>query len=57
MSNGEITKSMIRDKLYEEFIKPTNQKKNFIGVEIEIPIVNLLQYADVRCVHPRANLI
>ena len=37
MINGE----MIRNKLYEEFIKPTNQKKNYIGVEIEIPIINL----------------
>ncbi|WP_405290676.1 hypothetical protein [Methanobrevibacter sp.] len=36
-----IDEEMIRDKLYEEFIKPTNQKKNFIGVEIEIPIINL----------------
>ena len=36
-----IDEKMIRDKLYEEFIKPTNQKKNFIGVEIEIPIINL----------------
>lgn len=32
---------MIRNKLYEEFIKPTNQKKDFIGIEIEIPIINL----------------
>lgn len=37
MINGE----RIRDKLYEEFIKPTNQDKNFIGIEIEIPIINL----------------
>ena len=36
-----INKKIIREKLYEEFIKPTNQKKNFIGVEIEIPIINL----------------
>ena len=36
-----INEELIRNKLYEEFIKPTNQKKNYIGVEIEIPIVNL----------------
>ena len=36
-----ISPEIIRDKLYEEFIKPTNQKKDFIGIEIEIPIVNL----------------
>ena len=37
MINGET----VRDKLYDEFIKPTNQEKNFIGIEIEIPIINL----------------
>lgn len=37
MIDGE----MIRDRLYDEFIRPTTKKKNFIGVEIEIPIVNL----------------
>lgn len=31
----------IRDKLYNEFIEPTKQKKNFIGIEIEVPIINL----------------
>ena len=36
-----ITKQEIRNKLYEEFINPTNQQKNFIGIEIEIPIINL----------------
>ena len=36
-----INEERIRDKLYEEFIKPTNQDKNFIGIEIEIPIINL----------------
>ena len=36
-----ISKEMVRDKLYEEFIRPTNQEKNFIGIEIEIPIINL----------------
>ncbi len=36
-----ISKDIVRNKLYDEFIKPTNQKKDFIGIEIEIPIVNL----------------
>lgn len=36
-----IDANQVRNRLYEEFIKPTNQKKNFIGVEIEIPIINL----------------
>ena len=36
-----ISEEIVRDKLYDEFIKPTEQKKNFIGVEIEIPIINL----------------
>ena len=36
-----VDEGIIRDKLYDEFIKPTDQKKNFIGVEIEIPIINL----------------
>ena len=33
--------SIIRNKLYEKFIEPTKQRKNFIGIEIEIPIINL----------------
>ncbi|AMD17798.1 hypothetical protein TL18_07065 [Methanobrevibacter sp. YE315] len=37
----EITQKMIRDRLHSQFIKPTYQKKNFIGIEIEIPIINL----------------
>lgn len=36
-----ISKDIVRNKLYDEFINPTNQKKDFIGIEIEIPIVNL----------------
>lgn len=36
-----ISEEMVKEKLYEEFIKPTNQKKDFIGIEIEIPIINL----------------
>ena len=36
-----MNEDVVRNKLYNEFIKPTTQKKNFIGVEIEIPIINL----------------
>ena len=36
-----ITKEMIRQELHDKFIKPTNARKNFIGIEIEIPIINL----------------
>lgn len=51
MVNG-ITSSMIKNKLYQRFIKPTHQKKNFIGVEIEIPIINLNKKAvDFDIVH------
>ena len=47
-----ISNDQIRNKLYEEFIKPTNQKKNFIGIEIEIPIINLSKEAvDFDVVH------
>ena len=47
-----ISNDQIRNKLYEEFIKPTNQKKNFIGIEIEIPIINLNKEAvDFEVVH------
>ena len=47
---------MIREKLYAEFIQPTNQKKNFIGVEIEIPIINLDKKAvDFDVVHKITN--
>lgn len=48
MINGD----MIRNRLYDEFIKPTNQKKDFIGIEIEIPIINLNKKAvDFDVVH------
>ena len=36
-----IDEGAVRKELYNQFIQPTNQKKNFIGIEIEIPIVNL----------------
>lgn len=47
-----ISEEMVKNKLYEEFIKPTNQKKDFIGIEIEIPIINLNKKAvDFDVVH------
>lgn len=47
-----INEKTVRDKLYDEFIKPTNQVKNFIGIEIEIPIINLDKKAvDFSVVH------
>ena len=47
-----ISEDLIRNKLYEEFIKPTDQKKDFIGIEIEIPILNLNKKAvDFEVVH------
>lgn len=41
MANDEISNEMIRGELYNKFIKPTEKVKNFIGIEIEIPIINL----------------
>ncbi|MDO5824860.1 MAG: hypothetical protein Q4Q22_00590 [Methanosphaera sp.] len=47
-----ISEKMVRKRLYDEFIKPTTQKKNLIGIEIEIPIVNLDKKAvDFNVVH------
>ena len=47
-----IDEEIIRNKLYSEFIKPTNQDKNYIGIEIEIPIINLDKKAvDFNTVH------
>ena len=47
-----MNEDVVRNKLYNEFIKPTTQKKNFIGVEIEIPIINLEKTAvDFYVVH------
>ncbi len=38
--------SQIRQKLYEKYVKPLEgKKKNYIGVELELPIVNLQQKA------------
>ncbi len=47
-----ISHDLVRNKLYDEFIKPTNQVKNYIGIEIEIPIINLNKNAvDFDVVH------
>ena len=47
-----ISVEQVRNELYYEFIKPTEQKKNFIGIEIEIPIINLDKTAvDFNVVH------
>jgi len=47
-----ISNQQIKNRLYEEFIKPTDNNKNFIGIEIEIPIVNLDKNAvDFEVVH------
>ncbi len=47
-----ISKEKIRKRLYNEFIKPTGEDKNYIGVEIEIPIINLDKKAvDFNVVH------
>ena len=52
MIEDEVTQTAIRNKLYDEFIRPTDQIKNFIGVEIEIPIINLNRKAvDFDVVH------
>ena len=49
---NQITKKMINDRIHEQFIKPTNKKKNYIGIEIETPIVNLDKKAvDFNVVH------
>lgn len=47
-----IDEKIIRERLYDEFIKPTTKKKNLIGIEIEIPIINLDKKAvDFNVVH------
>ena len=48
-----MTKEEIMSRLYERFIRPTEQKReSFIGVEIEMPIVNLNREAvDFAVVH------
>ena len=47
-----ISEEQIKERLYDQFIKPTNQVKNYIGIEIEIPIINLNKQAvDFDVVH------
>jgi len=49
---NQITQEMINDKIHNQFIKPTNNKKNYIGIEIEAPILNLDKEAvDYNIVH------
>lgn len=46
----------IRDKLYKEFIEPTKEKKDYIGIEIEVPIINLdKKPVDFEIVHHITN--
>ena len=53
MEAGNMTKEEILSRLYDRYIKPTETKKDsFIGVEIEMPIVNLEHRAvDFEIVH------
>lgn len=48
-----MTREVIMEKLYEKYIEPTKKEKDkFIGVEIEIPILNLKKEAvDFAVVH------
>jgi gamma-glutamylcysteine synthetase len=46
----------IREKLYKEFIEPTKEKKDYIGIEVEIPIINLdKKPVDFEIVHQITN--
>ena len=41
-TNLTINEEIVRERLYERFIEPTTKGyKDFIGIEIEIPILNL----------------
>lgn len=48
-----MTREFVMEKLHEKYIEPTKkEKKNYIGVEIEIPILNLKKEAvDFSVVH------
>ena len=48
-----MTREELLSRLYDRFIRPTEQKReSFIGVEIEMPIVNLNNEAvDFAVVH------
>lgn len=42
MGENAISEEMIRDEIYQRFLEPTKKdKKEYIGIEIEIPIINL----------------
>ena len=53
MGKNNISDDIIREKLYQAFLEPTKRKeKEYIGIEIEIPIVNLNKEAvDFELVH------
>ena len=47
-----MTKEEVRNRLYDRYIKPENKKESYIGVEIEMPIVNIQHKAvDFEIVH------
>ena len=53
MAENTISEEMIRDEIYQRFLEPTKKdKKEYIGIEIEIPIINLNKEAvDFDVVH------
>ena len=53
LSENTISDEMIRDEIYRRFLEPTKKdKKEYIGIEIEIPIINLNKEAvDFDVVH------
>ena len=43
LAENTISDEMIRDEIYRRFLEPTKKdKKEYIGIEIEIPIINLI---------------
>ena len=52
-----ITKEIIREAIYQKYITPTQRKANdYVGVEFELPIVNLKKQAvDFDVVHALAE--
>lgn len=41
-SKNKITEEEVKEKLYQEFIEPTTHgKRDYVGIEIELPILNL----------------
>lgn len=46
------TDNQIQKRIYQQFIRPTGAKKNYIGIELEMPIVNLEKKAvDFNVIH------